>query len=136
MGSAEPLSPSLAVANQPARVSVYDDNFHYEVINVKNVDPPSHYQEPEQKDGASEESSVTNKQKPALAPKPNLKNGTISNHRTNGSIKVKQEDNFDTPDDKVDSYDRLDHGTESTPPTGMTVRLAKLEGSGYEALQS
>ena len=140
MGSVQPLSPSLNVTNEAPRASVYDDDFHYAVIDAISVTTPTQCQEPNQQTSRPKQTSIKEKKKPILAPKPNMKNGTPPKHRSNGSIKLViqaevVDDDSSYPSDMLNSYDRLDHGLESTP-TGMTVRLAKMEGSGYEALQS
>ena len=107
--------------------SIYDDDFQYEVVNTPKIDHAT---------------PDPNVQQFGPAPNQQLQPGSIS-----------QNSHYDIPRSGVPPgkpaeltptygnisspppYDKLNHGTDFTQPTN-SVRLGKMEGSGYELLNS
>ena len=117
------LSPDSAAPGHTKVVykrSIYDDDFQYEVVNIVNSRPVV---------GATD-STVDSHQHEETPP---------SNHydvpRVSTLSQTESEESTPTYGNIPQApYDRLNRGTDFTQPS--STRLAKIEGSGYEVLNS
>ena len=123
------LSPNSDATGQTKVVfkrSIYDDDFQYEVVTLANGGTrgkgPDSVDESHQSDTAPTSSHYD-------VPKANARSQKEQDHVAQDSTPTYG----NVP--QLPSYDRLNHGTDFTRPTNST-RLAKIEGSGYEILNS
>ena len=157
MAPAEPASPEKASTEKSERAptvtlnvgsggakghtkitfkrSIYDDDFQYEVINTSSRAPVDVSE-------STDHHATPDPNMQQSSPAPQMQPGSIpqSNHydipRSSGPPGKPAEltptyGNISSPP----PYDKLNHGTDFTQPTN-TVRLGKIEGSGYELLNS
>lgn len=135
------LNVSSGAANGHTKVtfkrSIYDDDFQYEVINTTSRVPVNVTESTDHRlipDRNSPQSSP--------APDPQLHPGSLPQNshydvpRSSGLPEKPAQPtttygNISSPP----PYDKLDRGTDFTQPTN-SVRLGKVEGSGYELLNS
>ena len=116
------LSPNSG-ANGQAKIvikrSIYDDNFQYEVVNTKSPSGPMESSNTSESHHSSPQSSH------------------YDVPRSTGSLEKPSEPLTPTYGNILchPPYDKLHHGTDSTQQTNF-VRLGKIEGSGYEILNS
>lgn len=117
--------------------SIYDDDFQYEVINTNSRAPVNVSESTDHHATPNPNVQQSNPAPPQVQPGSIPQNSHYDVPHSSGAPRKPAESvtpsygNISSPP----LYDKLNHGTDFTQPTN-SVRLGKVEGSGYELLNS